>query len=75
MAVNFIIKGPKFRTAKQLVADGTFPTAQSTLLRHAKANGIGKKFGRNIIFSEADILDLYKALPCSSSSGAPGTKY
>lgn len=68
MAVNFIIKGPIFRTARQLVADGTFPIPQSTLLRHAKACGIGKKAGRNVIFSEADIPKLYQAFPCPSSS-------
>ena len=55
MPVNFIIKGPKFRTAHQLVGDGTFPVSQATLLKHARDHGIGRKMGRIIIFSDADV--------------------
>ena len=64
MPVNIIIKGPKFRTARQLVGDGTFPISQATLLRHARKHNIGRKAGRNILFSDADIPALYEAFPC-----------
>ena len=68
MPVNFVIKGPKFRTAHQLVGDGTFPVSQATLLRHAREHGIGRKMGRTIIFSDADVSSLYEVSTCSSSS-------
>src|SRR5208282_540501 len=71
VAVNFIVRGPKYRTARQLVGDGTFPVPQSTLLRHARAHGIGRKAGRNILFSENDVTAVYEAFPCSNSSGDP----
>ena len=68
MAVNFTIKGPKFRTARQLVGDGTFPVSQAVLLKHARKHGIGRKLGRAIIFSDADVTSLYEVSTCSSSS-------
>ena len=64
MAVNFIIKGPIVQNREDSSwRTGHSRSAQSTLLRHAKASGIGKKLGRNMIFSEADILDLYQGAP------------
>jgi hypothetical protein len=72
MPVNIVIKAPKYRTAKQLVADGTFPVSQTTLLKIAKEHGVGKKMGRTIMFSIEDTDKLYETLPCpSNSSGAP----
>ena len=61
---------PKYRTAKQLIADGTFPApvSQATVLKHAKAHGIGKKVGRVILFNNADVDALYEAFPCPSKS-------
>jgi len=66
--INVLIKGPKFRTAAQLVGDGTFPVSQAVLLKVAKEHGVGRKLGRTTVFSESDIDKLYECLPCPSSS-------
>lgn len=68
MAVNYAIKGPKFRTANQLVADGTLPITQAALEAPAYSHSIGRKASRTYLFSDQDIANLYKALPCPSNS-------
>jgi hypothetical protein len=51
-------------TARQVIAEKVFPgVSESTLLRHAKKHGIGKKFGRQILFSRSDVKTLYEVLP------------
>ena len=66
--INVIRKGPKYRTAKDLVLDGTFPVSEATLLQLARKHEIGRMMGRLRIFSDDDVVKLYEALPCHSSS-------
>jgi hypothetical protein len=60
--------GPRFRTAAQLVRDGTFPVSEAVLQSHARKHGIGKMMGRTRIFSVEDTIRLYEVLPTCRSS-------
>jgi hypothetical protein len=60
--------GPRFRTAAQLVRDGTFPVSEAVLQSHAREHGIGKMMGRTRIFSVEDTVRLYEVLPTCRSS-------
>lgn len=60
---------PSWRRAKDL-AGTVFPVGEATILEHARRHGIGRKFGRCVIFSPADCLRLAEALPCPSRSSA-----
>ena len=52
-----------------------FPGQRGRLFREARRPGIGRKLGRTVIFTPADIEKLYEALPChSKSSGATVAK-
>ena len=69
MAVNLIAKGPRFRTAGQLVRDGTFPVSEAVLQNNARRYGIGRMMGRTRLYSDEDINRLYEVLPpCRSGS-------
>ena len=70
MSVSYVIKSPKFRTAKQLGADGTFPVSEKMLVDLARKYGIGREAGRSYLFSNEHIVNLYEALPCHSNSSA-----
>ena len=60
---------PKLYTARQLIEKQAIPgLTQESLLKLAKKHAIGKKAGRNIVFTESDISLLVEALPCSNSS-------
>lgn len=61
--------GPRFRTAAQLVRDGTFPVSEAVLQSHARKHGIGKMMGRTRIFSVEDTMRLYEVLPTCRSGG------
>jgi hypothetical protein len=52
------------------LAGMVFPVSEDTILREARKHGIGRKMGRAIIFSPADIQHLYEVLPCYGSSAA-----
>jgi len=56
----------EYKRAKDL-AKITFPVSAETILQMARKNGIGRKFGRDVIFSPADIERLYEVCPSSSS--------
>ena len=61
---------PKSMTARQLVEGGFVPVSEGVLLGAAKKHGIGRKLGRQYVFTPADIEKLYEALPtCSNFSG------
>jgi len=65
-------KRARFRTADQLVLDGTFPISAEKIRQIARQRGIGKKAGRTYIFSDRDVQKIYEVLPCpSNSSSAP----
>ena len=70
MPVNFIAKGPKFRTADQLALDGTYPISAEMIRKIAKQHDVGRKAGRTYLFSDADVLRLYEVMsrPSNSSS-------
>src|SRR5262249_25886001 len=52
------------------LAGPVFPVREDSILREARKHGIGRKMGRAIIFSPADIQHLYEVLPCYGSSAA-----
>src|SRR5262249_54753643 len=52
------------------LAGTVFPVSEDSILREARKHGIGRKMGRAIIFSPADIQHLYEVLPCYGSSAA-----
>src|SRR5215831_18629061 len=56
----------EYKRAKDL-AKITFPVSAETILQMARKNGIGRKFGRDVIFSPADIESLDEVCPSSSS--------
>ena len=60
---------PEFKRARDL-AGTVFPVSEESILREARKHGIGRKMGRAIIFSPADIQHLYEVLPCYGSSAA-----
>lgn len=66
------VKGPRYRTARQLVLLGVFPgISEATLLRHARKHCVGKKAGRHVIFSDPDVTALFEAFPpCHSKSSS-----
>jgi hypothetical protein len=58
-----------YKRARDL-AGTVFPVSEAVILDAARKAGIGRKMGRSILFSPADIDRLYEALPCPSSSSA-----
>jgi hypothetical protein len=63
---------PKLYTARHIVEQQIIPgMSQERLLKHAKKHGIGKKAGRVVLFTEAEVRLLIEALPCSNSSSGP----
>lgn len=58
---------PKFLMARDL-ADYVFPVSETVILQTARKHGVGRKFGRAIIFSVDDINRFYELLPCPSVS-------
>src|SRR5690606_34275854 len=58
---------PTFKRASDL-AGTVFPVSERCILEQARRLGIGRKFGRCIVFSVDDVLKLYEALPCPSNS-------
>jgi hypothetical protein len=58
-----------FRRARDLVGT-VFPVSELVILQTARKHGIGKKFGRVVIFSDEAVNQLYEALPCHSPSSA-----
>src|SRR5450631_3104545 len=60
-----------YKTARDL-AFTEFPVSEAVILAAARKLGIGRKFGRTILFSPADRQRLYEDSPClSDSSAAP----
>jgi len=66
-------RGP-YKRARDL--SGTvFPVSEFVILDAARKAGIGRKFGRVIVFSPADVHRLYEVMPCpSGSSAAPNRR-
>ena len=58
-----------YKRARDL-AGPVFPVSESIILQTARRHGIGKKFGRVVIFSEEAVTQLYEVLPCLSNSPA-----
>jgi hypothetical protein len=50
VAVNLIAKGPRFRTAGQLVRDVTFPVSEAVLQNNARRYGIGRMMSNPSLF-------------------------
>src|SRR5262249_45252026 len=61
----------KYVMARDL-AGTVFRVSEDTILKEARKHGIGRKMGRAIIFSPADIQHLYEVLPCYGSCSAAG---
>ena len=60
---------PAYRKARDL-SGSVFPVSEAVILAAARKHGIGRKFGRAMIFSAEDVHNLYEALPCPSNSSA-----
>jgi len=60
---------PKFKTARGL-AETDFPVSRDVILEIARKHNIGRKMGRERIFSPQDAQQLYEVLPCPSGSSA-----
>jgi hypothetical protein len=58
-----------YKMARDL-AGKVFPFTAQAILKKAREHGIGKKFGRVVIFSDDDAHQLYEVLPCHSNSTA-----
>src|SRR5215470_8118660 len=65
---------PKYLRARDLVAGGHIPVSEDVLLQLARKHGVGRKMGRTVIFSAADIERLYEVLPCPSGLSADRTR-
>ena len=76
---------PSYAMARDLTGN-VFPVTEAVILRTARKHGIGRKWGRVIVFSPDDCTQLYEALECPSlssvgqsrpigSSAAPSGEY
>ena len=70
MSVSMPEGTPRFRTADQLVLDGTFPTSAEKLRQIARQYNVGRKLGLTYLFSDADVIRLYEVMPCPSKSSS-----
>ena len=72
MSISITERGPKFRTADQLVLDGTFPISANIIRQIARKYNVGRKPGRTYILSNSAVQKLYEVMPCPlNSSSAP----
>ena|SRR6516225_3030309 len=55
-----------YKRARDLAGE-IFPVSENVILQIARRYGIGKKFGRVVIFSDEDVYQLYEVLPCVSN--------
>jgi hypothetical protein len=64
---------PQLKTARQLLEAEIIPeeVGEQTILRLARSHMIGRKMGRAVVFTPADVAQLVEKLPCPSSS-SPG---
>jgi hypothetical protein len=63
-----------YKRARDL-AGTVFPVSEAVILAAARKAGIGRKFGRSIVFSPDAVHKLYEVLPCpSGSSAAPSRR-
>jgi hypothetical protein len=58
-----------YKRARDL-AGTVFPVSEAVILAAARKAGIGRKFGRVILFSPDDVHQLYEVMPCPSGSSA-----
>jgi hypothetical protein len=58
-----------YKRARDL-AGTVFPVSEFVILDAARKAGIGRKFGRVILFSPDDVHQLYEVMPCPSGSSA-----
>ena len=64
------IEWPHVKTARMLVAENLIPCSEETLRKLAKTHGVGRKLGRNYVFTAEHIVDLLEKLPFPSNSSA-----
>ena len=65
-------RGPYKRACD--LAGTVFPVSELVILDAARKAGIGRKFGRVIVFSPADVHRLYEVMPCPSGSSAASNR-